>query len=539
MSGSLGESLMGGGLTATALTLATLFFQWYTQRDAAERERRHAKDLEELRSSITLSEQEALQRVAVSSRRRLRAETWEEIMSTLRRPLLASANDLQSRLGGILALKLPSGREPTPFLSSFSARVYSGEGAAERSAADWQYAVNSTLHIFGEWFAIMEHVRTTVSYLSGTSEIALNILLEGIRFQFTGETPIQGAGQAGEDAFRLQLYAQEMRAMGEVMLESVHHKEDDHAKSFHAIGYAKFLDLIDADAENPHNAHRKHQLLRFQAAFAKLKGDVQAISAHPERRPKRRLNMLRVLLMRLIDELDPPSCGPTKFELIAREEEEARWQSADSVQLVPVDTSHGETIQRRVPGRITADADASGSPAKKRRLLLVPGDVLSGRPPHAAIKTNEAGVTGMPSGPLGLEVIPRDEFRWPSQYDASVADSQQAGCNAQLDYLRGIYAAMHRTKARGIAADQRRLFATMQLHALRSLQRRGDADIAQALPTELRGDAEVLRSVEEQLARLSRCDHLMRSEQLAIQLEVFDSLERLESAKVPSSVPSI
>ena len=510
---------MGGGLTATALTLATLFFQWYTQRDAAERERRHAKDLEELRSSIALSEQEALQRVAVRGRRRLRAETWEEIMGMLRRPLLASANDLQSRLGCLLALKLPDGREPIPFLSSFSARLYCGEDAAARSAHDWRYAVNSTMHLFGEWFAIMEHVRTTVSYLSGTSEIALNILLDAIRFQFTGETAVQGGGQPGEDAFRLQLYAQEMRAIGEVMLESSHATDENGstAKSFRVIGYAQFLDLMDADVNSPLNASRRHALLRFQAAFAKLKGDLLAISRHPEQRPKRRLNMLRVLLMRLIDELDPPSRGPTLLELAACEEEELRWPPSDPVQLVPVHTGM-DAPQRQILARNSKPAVATAHAPKRRRLLLVPSNIF---PEPSQCRTMKTCTSGLPPGQFGLEVIPRDEFRWPQQYDASVADVQQAGCNAQLEYLRGIYAAMHRIKARGIAAEQHRMFATMQLEALRSLQRRCDADIVQALPKEFREDEDVLRSTHEQLARLSWCDHLLRSEQLVFQLEVF------------------
>ena len=529
---------MGGGLTATALTLATFVFQWYMQRNAAERERRHAKDLEELRSSIALSEQEALQRVAVSGRRRLRAETWEEIMGTLRRPLLASANDLQSRLGGLLALKLPGGREPIPFLSSFSARVYCGEDAAARSAHDWRYAINSSLHLFGEWFAIMEHVRTTVSYLSGTSEIALNILLDAIRFQFTGETAVQGGGQPGEDAFRLQLYAQEMRAMGEVMLDSSHaHPTDESgstAKSFRVIGYAQFLDLMDADVDSPHNTSRRHALLRFQAAFAKLKGDLLAISRHPEQRPKRRLNMLRVLLMRLIDELDPPSRGPTLLELAACKEEELRWPPSVPVQLVPVDTGMVAPQRRILAHNINKPADATAHAPKRRRLLLVPSNIFPEQSPCPTMKTC---TSGMPPGQFGFEVIPRDEFRWPKQYDASVADVQQAGCNAQLEYLRGIYAAMHRIKARGIAAEQHRMFATMQLEALRSLQRRCDADIVQALPKEFREDEDVLRSTHEQLARLSWCDHLLRSEQLVFQLEVFDSVHRLDCAKVPSSVP--
>jgi hypothetical protein len=79
-------------------------------------------------------------------------ESLEDLMSTLRRPLLASANDLQSRLSGMLSLRAASATsDPVPFLTAFMHR-----GAAygcdddPRVAMDAAYAINSTLFCFGE-----------------------------------------------------------------------------------------------------------------------------------------------------------------------------------------------------------------------------------------------------------------------------------------------------------------------------------------------------------------------------------------------------
>ena len=65
-----------------------------------------------------------------------------------------------------------------------------------------------------------------------------------------------------------------------------------------------------------------------------------------------------------------------------------------------------------------------------------------------------------------MEVVPREDFRWPRQYDATVADETQAGNAAQLGYLKSLYAAMHRTKARGLAGERRRLLGMLELDAL-------------------------------------------------------------------------
>jgi hypothetical protein len=80
-------------------------------------------------------------------------ESLEELMSTMRRPLLASANDLQSRLGGMLGLRAADAPAApvVPFLTAFMARGAAyGDDDDARAATDAAYAVNSTLFCFGE-----------------------------------------------------------------------------------------------------------------------------------------------------------------------------------------------------------------------------------------------------------------------------------------------------------------------------------------------------------------------------------------------------
>ena len=136
------------------------------QRTIASQDAKQNAELESVRSDMQRGMAEFQALAAAASRRRLKAESLEDTMLTLRRPLLASANDLQSRLGGCLGLRAsPSAKEPVPFLTSFMARDY---GAADdpRRAADAEYAIVSTLFCFGEFLAVLEVIRTTVSYLS-------------------------------------------------------------------------------------------------------------------------------------------------------------------------------------------------------------------------------------------------------------------------------------------------------------------------------------------------------------------------------------
>jgi hypothetical protein len=321
---------------------------------------------------------------------------------------------------------------------------------------------------------------------------------------------------------------------------------------------------------------RRLETRRFQAAFAKLKADVVAVAARPEARPMRRLNMLRVLLMRLIDELDPPARGATALERDAIAEEEARWRR-DGLFTTAEGGGGGGMAHAAAPARALVAVSPPGSPAqggarrgvKRARaeggdaaaaaaaaalrvplpaLLLVPIDSLPFAPTPSAPLDDSS-----PPPPLRLskaatrmEIIPRDEFRWHPQYDATVADAAQAGNAAQRKYLRDLYAAMHRTKARGRAGEKRRLHAMLELGALETLQRSiaaaekgggatgddgGAADgvIARMLPPALRGDGRAVAAVHARLALLSRSRQLLRAEHVALQL---DSLERTEALEM-------
>jgi hypothetical protein len=305
-------------------------------------------------------------------------------MKTYKLPLLASAFDLQSRMtqmlgkvtwrkpGALADTEPPLDDNPAAncFLTRFTrdrgAAAYGGDGGDPRIAWDGAYAIHSTLFCIGEFLGWLEVIRRDVTFIQG-SDAAVNLLLDGLRFQFSGEAPAQGAGASGEDFRRMQLYNAEMRAIGEVMAVS-------HENSAQRImGYSQFIELLTLDTSPPAPpaaaggfgaessfapassvaeeqdggieaaaaymmpaprrgggggsppSERVLAAQRLQRAFAKLHADLLAVAARPEARPRRRMAMLRVLLCRLIDELDP-SGAQTEVQKAAAAAEEARWR---------------------------------------------------------------------------------------------------------------------------------------------------------------------------------------------------------------------
>ncbi len=240
-----------GGTSGVTLLISAIAFlgQTYMQRSIASSDAKQAAELEAMRTDMQRGLAESAAHAAVASRRRQKQESLEELMATLRRPLLASANDLQSRLAGMLGLRSSlTAPEPVPFLTAFMRRdAYYGAAPDPRTALDAAYAIESTLFMFGDFLAVLEVIRQTVSFLSGGNAAALNLLLDAIRFQFSGETPTQGAGVEGEDFSRLQLYAADQRAIGECMLLPAS-AGDAQSTAFRTLGYARFLELLNTDA---------------------------------------------------------------------------------------------------------------------------------------------------------------------------------------------------------------------------------------------------------------------------------------------------
>jgi hypothetical protein len=249
--------------------------------------------------------------------------------------------------------------------------------------------------------------------------------------------------------------------------------------------------------------------------------------------------MLKVLLMRLIDELDPPARGPTLMELAAIKAEEATWPQAaergDATPALvivppPCDEQPGEPTLKRKRDAVADAPAASAEQSPLPPLLVLPAEALPLGDADAALQLITERQTR-------IELVTRD-FRWPCQYDAAVEDASQAGSAAQAKYLRDLFASMHRAKSRGVAGERRRLLAMLELDGLETLQRSVaaersaaavDAAIARALPAGLCGDARAAAAVRAKLALLARSQHYLRGEHLLLQL---DSLEKTQSMEL-------
>jgi len=270
-------------------------------------------------------------------RRLVRFENVQELMAQYKKPLLQSAFDLQSRL----ANQVKQG-----FLHIFCHQ--------RNSKRDAQYARLNFCFVVAEFLGWLEVIRQEIVFIAGGAEdsAVLSGLVDAIKFAFTGETPVQGVpprGQAGEPAYDLpqhanimQLYAGELRAIGEVMLQ----EDSDAGSSLQAlasgggggapvvnqnlnvIGYAEFVRRM-SKAGVPKGAgarlkNRWETQERFmQRSLAPLLAHVDALAALPKgEAPTKRLTLLQVLLCRLVELLDGAvawDAGPA-YDLEAGEE---------------------------------------------------------------------------------------------------------------------------------------------------------------------------------------------------------------------------
>ena len=111
---------------------------------------------------------------------------------------------------------------------------------------------------------------------------------------------------------RLQLYAGEMQAMGECVLQPASGGGDKHVKQYYDVmDYTEFEFLSRIDSSPGSESHAKYsskdirRAAQIASATKKFKSDLEAIGKYPEDAPKQRLVMIQTLLIRLIDVLDP------------------------------------------------------------------------------------------------------------------------------------------------------------------------------------------------------------------------------------------
>lgn len=185
--------------------------------------------------------------IAERQRRAVKFDDITELMQQYKKPLLQSAWDLQSRLTNQVKLG---------FCYSFQ----------QRTEREKQYGKYNTMYVVAEFLAWLEIIRREIVFIAAlkvgaeaqgreTESSDLSRLFEDIKFQFTGETPWQGHSKTPVTSSNekwdshghiLQLYAGELRAIGEVMLvttgTSTDTSEDSGSNgSLYPIGYAEFV----------------------------------------------------------------------------------------------------------------------------------------------------------------------------------------------------------------------------------------------------------------------------------------------------------
>ena len=114
-------------------------------------------------------------------------EAVDNLMVHYKKPMLAAAFDLQSRLQNIVK---------ADFLNDFMYSRWEGKEDDLRAETDKEYGLYNTLYLFGEFFGWMEVIREEIVFLHGRWPTpAVNEVLDAIKFQFSGEIDIQGQGQ--------------------------------------------------------------------------------------------------------------------------------------------------------------------------------------------------------------------------------------------------------------------------------------------------------------------------------------------------------
>mmetsp|Transcript_20601 Transcript_20601/g.45124 ORF Transcript_20601/g.45124 Transcript_20601/m.45124 type:complete len:506 (+) Transcript_20601:201-1718(+) len=294
------------GVAAIVVAAVVLFFYFI-------RDRQLQAELLEINNRFEYLKQELQQEQA---KKFLKYEAVQEFLKQYKKPILQSAFDLQSRL---------SNQVKNNFLYQFLQERDGGE-------RDKNYALYNFSFVFAEFLGWLEVIRQELVFITGDEDSPmLASLIEGIKFQLTGETPVQGTPPRGKEddpeyeqqSKIFQLYAGEMRSIGSVMVKT----DADGNKSI--INADEFQRLMTAKAPNDKLSeqaqiewHRSRERL-FQDIMLPLKDHLKRMSELAKgQAPLRRLAIIQVLLCKLIDLLDnavPWDQGP-KYDLHLGEE---------------------------------------------------------------------------------------------------------------------------------------------------------------------------------------------------------------------------
>ncbi|KAG2449758.1 hypothetical protein HYH02_005283 [Chlamydomonas schloesseri] len=240
-------------------------------------------------------------------RRLVRYENVQELMKQYKKPLLQSAFDLQSRLTNQIR---------SNFLFNF----------ASKSTRDRDYARLNMAFVIAEFLGWLEVIRHEIVFIVGGGDNTqnLNMIIDSLKFQFTGETPCQGKSSSPEEADEhwqvLQLYAGELRAIGEVMLVEREDDDENTSSNLAVIGYAEFVRRCNATP--PEEGALPAEVTEWKQSKDKLQQETleplmtwidKLMTLDADAAPTKRITMLQVLLCKLIDVLDdavPYDIGP-------------------------------------------------------------------------------------------------------------------------------------------------------------------------------------------------------------------------------------
>lgn len=201
----------------------------------------------------------------LEERRRLatKDQLVQEVMTRYRDPLLYATFDLASRIYNIVK---------RDFLRSYMAA----------DSFRREYAVTSTLFLFGQFFGWMEVLRRGVQYLDLGDVDRTRRLAEGLE-----AVSMAIASDRIADA-DFMVYRSHIRALGECMLE---HERDGAGSTLQCIGYVSFSDRMD----DPH----------FSKWFSNLQTSIERTAAAGPAEYQR-LVRIQHALIDLIDILDDP-----------------------------------------------------------------------------------------------------------------------------------------------------------------------------------------------------------------------------------------
>ncbi|GLC34117.1 hypothetical protein PLESTB_000839200 [Pleodorina starrii] len=222
-------------------------------------------------------------------RRLVRYENMQELMKQYKKPLLQSAFDLQSRLANQIKFN---------FLYQF---------AQKKSDRHHEYARLNTAFVIAEFLGWLEVIRQEIVFIVGRGNQTpkLNLIIDAIKFQFTGDKDVQGNSKSDKNAFEgnwevLQLFAGELRAIGEVMITERSYDDGQRGTNLSVIGYAEFARRLKKQDKKASATDKLHQAV-LSPLLVYIDGLMTMDSTEA---PTRRMAMLQVLLCKLIDVLD-------------------------------------------------------------------------------------------------------------------------------------------------------------------------------------------------------------------------------------------